>query len=154
MEIPRTVSPNPSPSGFVFFVAFGSPHSRQRRERKRRELVLRFFKVLLGTSFEVWFDEAAEALAQIGEVVCRLKMDRSPFTGVEEIAVQDFVRAADLGTPSFEHVLLPGVVLGVGIQIQVASHLRAQVGLVEAPECVEQARVFGQSLSCMRYGVG
>jgi hypothetical protein len=65
-------------------------------------------------------NDTAEALTHIDEVVRRLKIDGRSVGRVEEVAVQDFVRAADFGTPTFEHVLLPSVVLGVGIEAEVA----------------------------------
>ena len=39
---------------------------------------------------------------------------------VDEIAVHDFVNAADAGAPAFEDVLLAGVVFGVWVEIEVA----------------------------------
>jgi hypothetical protein len=54
LETPRTANSDPSPLFSVSFVSFCSPHRRQRSERRRRELGPGFFKVLLGTSFEVW----------------------------------------------------------------------------------------------------
>jgi hypothetical protein len=91
-------------------------------------------------------NDTAEALAQIDEVVRRLKIDRRSVGCVEEIAVQDFVRAADFRTPTFEHVLLSSVVLGVGIEVEVAPDRWAQVLLIEAPELIDQSRVRRQCL--------
>ena len=39
---------------------------------------------------------------------------------MNEVAVHDFVDASDAGAPAFEDVLLSGVVLGVGIEVEVA----------------------------------
>jgi len=99
-------------------------------------------------------NDPTEALAQIGEVVRGLKINGRSLGRVDEIAVQDFGRAADFRTPPFEHVLLPSVVLGVGIEVEVAPHRFAQVLLIEAPERLEQSPVRRQRLELIALGVG
>src|SRR6266542_564595 len=89
-------------------------------------------------------DDPAETLAQIGEVVRRLKIDRCSLDGMDEIAVHDFIGKSDFGTPAFEHVLRSGVVLGMGIEVEVGAYSLAQVLLIESPEAVQHRAVSGQ----------
>ena len=66
-------------------------------------------------------DEGNEAAAQVFVVVATFKVDGLAGGSVEVVAVDEFVGPPDGGTPAFEHGLVAGVVLGVGVEVEVGA---------------------------------
>ena len=74
---------------------------------------------------------------------------------MDEIAVQDFVGEPDFGAPALEHLLLAGVVFGVGIEVKVGAYRWTQVLEIEAPPAIDHAGVLRQRLEliALRRGI-
>jgi hypothetical protein len=66
-------------------------------------------------------DEGNEAAAQVFVVVATFEVDGLAGGGVKVVAVDEFVGPPDGGTPAFEHGLVAGVVLGVGVEVEVGA---------------------------------
>ena len=79
-------------------------------------------------------DHAEKALAYglINKVVGRFKVKRLPSHRVDEVAVHRFVRPPDGRTPPFQHVLLPGVMLGVRVEVKLVLRLSPDLLRIEA----------------------
>ena len=78
--------------------------------------------------------QRGEALTHVLVVVRTLQIHRIPGGGVKEIRVQNLVRPTDIGAPALEHVLHSRVMLGVGIEIEVAGLGRAHQLPIKAQE--------------------
>ena len=66
-------------------------------------------------------DEGDEAAAEVFVVVATFEVDGLAGGGVEVVAVDEFVSPADGGAPAFEDGLAAGVVLGVGVEVEVGA---------------------------------
>lgn len=85
---------------------------------------------LVGAALEGGVEPASqgnEAAAQVFVVVATFKVDGLAGGGVEVVAIDEFVGPADGGAPAFEDGLVAGVVLGVGVEVEVGA-LRLEGG--------------------------
>ena len=93
-------------------------------------------------------DEGEEADAEVVVAVGALKVDGVTGGGVDVVAVDEFIRPADVRTPAFEHGLHAGVVSGVGIEIEIdgaigairAEGARGKLGKVPAQDGIDGVR--------------
>ena len=72
-------------------------------------------------------DEGKEAATQIGEVIGAFEVNGVAAGSVDIVAVDELVGPADGGAPAFEDGLVAGVVLGVGVEVEVGA-LRLEGG--------------------------
>ena len=65
--------------------------------------------------------ERDKAAAEVFVVVATLEVDGLAGGGVQVVAVDEFVGPTDGGTPAFKDGLAAGVVLGVGVEVEVGA---------------------------------
>ena len=103
----------------------------------------------------------SEAGAQVVVVVGALEVDGVAAGGVDVVAVDEFIRPTDAGTPAFEHGLHTGVLSGVGVEIKIdgtsgasgTDGLRWELGEVPTQDGIDGARG-GEALQTFALGGG